>query len=336
VTVTIVTDGSATAAALREWLAVPGVTFIEALNPNDVAVIVGARRAAKLSERLVTVSQLPGGADVSASEALEVAERWLADLTPIDRRRRGAEVIDKKMADGSEGADALQALASLLVPRRARVARGRGRPNGSDPFRGLGLEVVVSLLLHTSTPFTERALAARIGRSQFGVHRVLAELERRGYLYRSRQGSLPRDPLILRDDLVAAWRGRVTPSREASAYQSRDRRSALNELASAAKRHGRDLRLAGPSAVTGPEASADGPLVVYLEGAPDPVMETIGFPRLRSGDVVVWPIVESAVLLEPRTIEDVAATNRVITYADLVMIGSDRSTEAALAVWNQP
>ena len=55
----------------------------------------------------------------------------------------------------------------------------------------------------------------------------------------------------------------------------------------------------------------------------------------RAGDVVVWPIVESAILLQPRTVGGMPATNRVITYADLALVGSDRAMGAAAAVWSE-
>lgn len=329
---TIVTDGSPFAAALARWLDAPDATLIEARDRGDVATVIEARRRARIVERVVTLAPPPSGGDVAGDQALAVATEWLAGRSPIDVRSTGARVIGEQVDANATGADVVQALASATVGRAARVAR-RGRPAGANPFRGASLEVAVALLLDPEREHTERALAAQIGRSPYAVHRAFSELSRRGYLARGRAGSRVRDPIVLRDDVVVAWRGRVSVTREAAAFLSKDRRSAAADLARAARKLHREVRLAGPSAVTGPTAPAGGPLVMYLEGDPVEVMKAAGFHATTAGDVVVWPIVEAAILLAPREIRGIPATNRVITYADLMVVPNDRAADAAGEVW---
>jgi hypothetical protein len=336
VSATAITDGSATAAALVEFLGASVDRVIEARNSDDIRTVVEARLNARHREKIVTLTALGDCGDVPSAEAFNVVGDWLAELSPIEQRIEGARLIARKLAQDADGSAAVLALANHLATRMVRLARSRpGRPPGSDPFRGLGLEVVVSMLLGGTSPRTEREIASVLGRSHTGVHRVLVELQQRGYLVRGRDGSRIRDEIVLRDDLVGAWRGRVSVAREAVSYAARDPRGLAQRLATAAQRNRRAWRLAGQSAVAGPEGLAGGPLVIYLEGPPEPVMDAAGLVSSRAGDVVVWPVVETAILLEPRTVAGLPATNRVITYADLALVGSSRALGAAQAVWGE-
>jgi hypothetical protein len=337
--VTIVTDGSAVAASLATWLEthVSGrSTRVEARDALDVGRVVAARRDARVPERIVALSsdRADAGVDIDGSEAFAVAKGWLLLLPPIDARSRGAAIIRERIATGARGADALIELASLVGGPAATGSR-RGRPRGSDPFRGVSLELIVTLLLAPGTGRTERELATAIDRSPFGVHRALEQLMKSGYVTRDKNGALARDADLLRDDLVAAWRARVTLDRAAVAFLAPNRKRAAADVARAARAQGREVRLAGPSAVVGPNASVGDATVFYLDGAAAEILVPAGFRETSVGDVVIWPVPERAVLLAPRPIGSLQATNRVITYADLMMMPTDRQTAAAASVWDE-
>ena len=337
--VTMVTDGSAVASSLATWLETHlngGTTRIEARDALDVHHIVAARRDARVPERIIALSSTPAGAavDIDGSEALSVAREWLAPLSPIDARSRGASVIRERIATGANGAESLVELAAL-IGRPAATGSRRGRPRGSDPFRGVSLELIVTLLLAPDAGRTERDLATAIDRSPFGVHRALEQLTKSGYLTRDKNGTRVRDVELLRDDLVSAWRSRVTLDRAAVSFLAPNRKRAATDVARAARAKGCEVRLAGPSAVVGPNASVGDATVFYLDGAAAEILEPAGFRGSAAGDVVIWPVPERAVLLAPRQIDALQATNRVITYADLMMMPTDRQTAAATSVWSE-
>jgi len=235
-----VTDGSAESMALAKWLGGGGVVIVEARDGKEVARIVASRRRAGLSERMVAVGeQVVAQADFAAADALRVARDWLVGFSPIDARIRGHLSIQEAIGEERAGADLLMTLRSSLGTRAevSGSSKRRGRPPGSDPFRGVGFDICVALLLGGDIAQTERSLAQAVSRSQFGVHRVLVELERRRYIERPRAGNTrPR----------SGWRcGMTSPTHGGSVWANaatlgcsslRNRRA--HERTSSAPRHG--------------------------------------------------------------------------------------------------
>lgn len=122
----------------------------------------------------------------------------------------------------------------------------------------------------------------------------------------------------------------------AARFRAVDPAQAFGDLERLAKARGHEIRLAGPSAVAGSARPVVGPVVMYAD-APDALFASAGFKRVvRAGaaDLVVWPPTERAVLLWPRTNEYGQATNRVVTYLDL-LLGGAREQSAAEAVWRE-
>jgi hypothetical protein len=334
-----VTDGSAAAAALAKWLGGSGMLRIEARSGADVARIVAARSAAGMTERTVAVSdRAVPDADFSADAALAIVRGWLADLPPIEIRTRGDQHIRARLQEERPGAEALVELRTALGPsaRGTLPAKGRGRPVGSDPFRGAGFDVCVALLLDCGKALTERELARTLGRSPYGVHRVLVELERRRFVERARAGTRVREPLLLRDALAEAWQERVQPPRAARGFLARRPARVRADLLHALARSGERGLLAGPSAVIGPAASATRQTFVYWDGD-DALLARVELEPTRAAgpDVVIWPILERGIAYAPRRLGSALATNRVVAFLDLAALGTDRDRRAAEAVWSE-
>jgi hypothetical protein len=334
VTVVLVSDASPEADALSGWLAarLPGAVQVTAVSAADVARVVTARRGRP--ERVVTLRGVAG--DLSGDRALGAAEAWLAHLGPFERRVAGPALIDARVAEGAPGAGDVLALLNALSRGRPRPPRSgrRGRPPGTDPFRGAGFDACVALLLEPRRAWTERDLAAATGRSPYGVHRVLVELDARGYLARARGATTVRDPILLRDDLGAAWAARCAEEREAVVYTAPRAAKALDDAFAAAGRAGLRLLLAGPSAT---EKLVGRCAVVYGDRGVGGALEAAGFLPVRrtAGELALWTPLEESVFSAPRVVGGRPATNRVVTWLDLVATGTDRHREAAEHLWSE-
>jgi hypothetical protein len=335
---TIVTDGEAVSVALARWLARHGGgTIIEARGASDLPVVLDARRRAEPNSRLTVIADRKmGGTD--ASEAKRIAAGWLENLSPIETRTDGADVLERHVHADEPGSEPLRnlLLSSVPVPpTRPKVhGRRRGRPPGLNPFHGSGFEVCSLLLLETTKEWTARAVAAQVERAPSLVQRAFGELERRGLLEQLRRGVRLTNPLLLRDELLQAWTARVgTPRREAQAYIVAKRGDLQRRVLEAAQRAGARCILAGPSAVEGPAALIGDPLTVYCDA--EAGFLGAGFERASGlgGDLVVWTPPERMVFLRPRTLGKHQATNRLVTFLDLAASGSERHRAAAEAVW---
>jgi hypothetical protein len=339
---TLLTDGSSSGLALARWLQgrLGEARVIEELEPRAFERSLQARKEARLAERLVAIGRgaIPRGA-VDASRAFEVAAEWMRHLPPIEVRTSGARLLDERVKASSPGSKELLSLSTRLTgasarPKERRAGR-RGRPPGLNPFRGAGLELCTVLLLTPGAQWTERALAERIHRAGSMVHKLIAELTRRGLVRRSKRGTQVADPELLRDDIVADWRGRIGVPRRATEFARRG----PNVLAAAMKSAARSNRrcvAAGASAIRDPALRLTGRPTVYVEGEPSQALSN-GFTPAPPGlgDLVVWTPPEPAVFLEPQAAGGAQGTNALITYLDLVISGDPRLEEAALAVWNR-
>ncbi len=334
--VVLVTDGSAPAFALASWLSgrLGRASIVEARGAGDVARVVEARAGAGQPERVVAVAGAPVDADVHAEAALETAKDWLAPHAPFDVRSFGPRYLEERRLSRAPGAESLdELLARLAVPRRVKLARPARR--GSDPFRGVGFAVCTALLLAPERAFTERALAAAAGHAQPQIHRVLKELEARGFVERRRGGSRLRNPLALRDALLASWRDRVGRGRRrAVRYTARRRGDVRKLLVAAARKAGAPVVLAGHAAATNPDRLVDEPIAAYLDGDANAILEG-AFERSQVlGDVELWEPLEPAVFAAPRRVDGLPVTNRVVTFLDLASYGSDRSRRSAESEWS--
>lgn len=339
----IVTDGSAEADALAQWLVEHGTAavVVSALDAVDARVIADARR--RVGQRVVVLHD-DEKSDIAALTALEVVRDWLAELGPFERRMRGAKLVDERVGSAREGHMELERLVRrLAVPgtvkartRPTKPARKRGRPRGSNPFRGAGLDVCVRLLLEPAATWTERKLAAATDRSPHAVHRVLAQLAERGYVETPRGAARLMRAEALRDDLARAWTERVATGRVGRAYLAPGGLSA-DEIVRVLRDAGSDVLLAGPSATVAPYALLGGALVLYAADDADTVLVERSFrPTRGAPDVVLWSIdLEPAIRVAPRDLDGLPATNTVITYLDLVASGIDRHVEAARALWSE-
>lgn len=343
-TVTIIEDGTPEAAALGSWLdeELGGARRVTALRGAvDVAGILAARKRAGISERTAVLTE-PKQAmgDVSGAGALVVVRQWLSDFGPFDARALGPLEIARRVGENSSDAgvvlDLLRRLAlktgSQPGVRRPGMAR-RGRPAGSkQPLRGVGFDVAVAILANPGRGFTERDLANACGRSVYGVHRVLLELERRAYIRRARGDIRAKDPLVLRDDLASAYAERLGSPRAASHYLAHRPRHVLEDLRSSAGHRGLAYCLAGPSAV---DDFVGGPAIVYVDGDHADALVRGPFEANASsgGHLVVWPVLQPSQLSSPRSLEGHPTSNRIITYLDLAVSRDPRQHAAADALW---
>lgn len=346
--VAIVTDGSPESAALARWLADRGapIVIVDALGPGDASVIAEARRRA--GDRVIVVHD-DRASDVPAEDALAATRAWLGELGPFERRVRGAPIIEERLTARAPGFTEIERLLRRLAPstritkpektpnaRRARPpgpTKRPGRPPGSDPFRGAGLDVCVTMLLDPSRTWSERALATASARSPHAVHRAVIELSQRGYLERPRGAIRAARPLALRDDLAAAWSARRA-QRGSRGWIAPHRAHVEEDVAAALIERGIEAFLAGPSALRDGLALVGGALVIYAGADADGALEAASFrPTRGAPDLVVFEIDEPAIRLAPRALRPIPATNRVVTFLDLVASGIDRHAEAARALW---
>lgn len=324
---TVITNGSPESAALAAWLSrhLP-VKLVEARGDEDARRVADARMKEK-EKRLVLAS---GSDQRLTSDALRVVTDWVADLSPFDVRARGPERVEAQRARHATGSETLDELLAKLTPVRiTRTPGRRGRPKGSDPFRGVGFDVCIALLLEPERRWTDRAVADFTGRAPSAVHKTLAELAARDLVARGRTGTLVRDPVVLRTDLLAHWRRRAT-HREGKGFRSRNLETFWTTLRQATAPH----LLAATSATTGAWAFEGGPVIAYttaeglasLERKFDPVSASLA-------TLILWQAPEAGVFLAPRDATP-QRTNRVVTWLDLVTLGGAREQEAAAAVWN--
>lgn len=326
---TLLTDGSSEGAAVACWIRsrLASACVVEAHGAAHALRIAAAREVE--SERLVAL--LPDvPADVDASDLVSLVRTWRHGLSPFELRALGGSVIDEHRSRSPEIEARFDELLHRLAPVRVSrdATRRRGRPTGSDPFRGVGFSVCVALLLERDRQWTDRALADELGHAPSAIHKALSELARRGYLLRSRAGTSLRDELVLRDDLAAAWRGRVGSPRAAHPFRAKSLAHATDVL----RRVHAPWLLAGPSAVTG-AGSLTGAPVLYTDGAGvDALARSIERAPVATASLLVWPAPEAGVFRSPRDGEW-PVTNRVVTYLDLAVSGAPRQVEAARLVW---
>lgn len=339
-TLTIIEDGTAVAAALATWLErkVGGAHRVTALDPADVEHVVAARQG--ISERVVTLTRFRiEGATLDGSAAMRRVTDWLADCDPFAARVVGPQRIEEHVRRGAQGVGPLVELARLAsaeaIPSPKKHRRPRGRPRGSRKhFVGVELDVCIAMLVEPTRGWSERDLAGATGRSAYGVHRALKALEARGYLHRARGATTPQDAVVLRDDLARAW-SREAKSRAAQWFVAPRRRSTVADAWSAAEAHGVQLILAGAAATD--ELTA-GTTVVYADGDAEAALRAEQFvpSAVGRGQLVVWSTPTPMVFYAPRELGGRAATNRVVTYLDLVAGGTERHVAAAEALWAEP
>ena len=347
-TVTLLTDGSAEARAMASWLAgkIEHARIYEARSTADVSRVLAARRASGRGERIVVLSDRWSGQDaIGGSEAMLSVTNWLSDLAPIDARAFGAERISERFQESAPGSAAVESLVRTLVlaTNRAVLPRrtGRlGRRPGSNPFRGVGFDLCTLLLLEPGFDWPERELASRIDRDPAAVHRVLVELARRGLVTKAARGTRLLEPELLRDDLLASWRGTVGAPREARDFSLKAAGDGIKELLWITTHLGRRCLLAGHAAVPNPSLARSGPRPVYLEGDWQDLGKSFekgkrSFEEAAPGlgDVTIWTTPERGVFLFPGEVRGLQTTNAVVTYLDLAVADSPRSRVAAQAVW---
>ncbi|NOY91016.1 MAG: hypothetical protein GXP55_07360 [Deltaproteobacteria bacterium] len=336
-------DGTPEAAALGDWLArdLMNALRVSAISASDIRTVITARRAAGVRERLVGLTM--GGAtaaDIDGSAATEVVREWLVDLGPFERRCAGPARIEEAVQQKRRGAEELLSLRARVSVRPGvssqSGSRPRGRPRGTQrPLRGVGFDVSVCLLLHPERGYTERALAEAIGRSSYGVHRVLLALEAAGLVERGRGAIRARDPVLLADALLRDWKQRHQRKRPGQAYAcvgGKSARGALGELAAMAGVH---VCLAGPSALESRLVGGSGAITLYAEGLNVELAKLHGLRAIERGlpDVIAWRPPERGVLLEPDASGDLPATNAVVTWLDAMASGDDRVMMVAEDQW---
>lgn len=335
--VLLVTDGSPESAALTRWLRMrlPAVDSIEALGPLDVPRIVRAAREAESSRRVVAISnRTVEGADLDGNPAVAAVRAFTADLGPLEVRIDGSVRIEDAARSGDPRADAPLALLRRLAPVRTSAPhpKTRGRPKGSaHPFRGVGFDVSVALLREPARTFTERELAELTRRSQFGVHRVLGDLNERGFVVRDRGGTRLRSDDLLRDTLVSAWREEVGVPRKAAYFGGPPGREAGAAALDTLRAAGFDPVLAGASALPPTVGLLGGPVTVYAPLEAAEALVRAGFRAMRTGGgaVCLWPILERALVQAAVLRDGVHRTHPIVTYLDLMASTDPR--EHALA-----
>ncbi len=336
-------DGTPEAAALGDWLArdIAEVLRVSAIGASDIPTVIAARRAAGARERLVGLTI--GGdtaADIDGSVATEVVRGWLVDLGPFERRCAGSSRIEEAVLQKRRGAEELLRLRARVsvTPRSSerKTSRPRGRPRGTQrPLRGVGFDASVCLLLHPERAYTERALAEAIGRSSYGVHRVLLALERAGLVKRGRGAIRARDPALLAEALLRDWKERHPRRRAGQAYAcvgGKSARGALRELAAMADVH---VCLAGPSALESRLVGGSGAITLYAEGLSVELAKLHGLRAIERGlpDMIAWVPPERGVFLESDAADDLPRTNRVVTWLDAMASGDDRLVTVANELW---
>lgn len=327
-----ITDGTAPARAISRWLVHRGVELqvIEARSSTDAARLIAIRRRAGENERLLALTAGDADVDIDGAGAVALAAAWLSELTPIEQRSAVAEIDTRFLAGSDESEPLAQLLRAAKVDLRNKTTKP-GRPRGSDPFKGVGFDVIVAMLVWPNRRWTERELSVEIDRSRSAVHRVLRELTRRGYMLRSPGSTGPRKPEVLRDDLVASWRARAASRAIESLATPRPAGELVREL----QRLGVSCLAAGPSAA-GPDGPLERALTVYADDEARAAMIEVGCEKAAPGlgDLIVWAPAERAVFYAPRSTADLAATNRVVTFIDLA-VGSSRHRRAAQSVWEE-
>jgi hypothetical protein len=327
----LVTDGTAESYALARWLRDRGVSadLIEEKNPGEADSTAAIRRQG--GARVIVLSTRSRASDVSAEAAVAWTRAQLGALPEMERRISGPTVLDAQRSEGDSALDALL----LALAGKPIISGRRGRPPGMDPVRGVGFDVIVAMLCQPDRDWTERALADAIERAPSAVHKAWAELSRRGYLRRRRGATLVRDSVVLRDDLVRAWRGVVGSPRRAIGLEPPGRRDVRGVLRGL---RGTDIHwmLAGAAAVVGQETVVEPGVVIYANDHAVAALRTLGCrdsapaaARLR-----VWEPSEPGVFYRGRSIEGLPATNRVITFIDLSVADIDRYSSVAEALWN--
>lgn len=332
-----ITDGAAPAVAIVHWLRQQGVRaeLLEGHSAQDAARLVVARQTDRPRPRVIALFGPAEAADLDGSAAVEVATRWLERLPAIEQRG-AAEVLEKHRMEQAPGHEQLSRLLKRAAVSGPKIRRAtRGRPRGSDPFVGVGFDAIVAMLLEPDRQWAERALAETVGRSASAVHRVFRELYQRGYLARSRGATRLRDAEMLRDDLLASWRGRIATrtGRALATPRKRPPTQVVLELQSAGER----CVLAGTSAYAGPDGLVDAHVTVYGD---ERALTALGRAGCREslpglGNLIVWTPPEQAIFYAPRSVGGVEATNRVVTYLDLATGATDRSQQAASALWSE-
>jgi hypothetical protein len=303
-----------------------------------VRTVIAARRAQRVPERLVLLANDAAPGTVGLSDAYRLAEEIVRDLSPIDRRLQGADFLEARRQRDASAADLLdQALRVVRPSPQHKPARPRsGRPRGSNPLRGSGFDLCIALLEKPGRKWVERDLAVAALRSPSQVHKVLQQLRRRGYVFTTKAGVALSDAIVLRDELAAAWRGRVGLPRQGFPLLIKGREKLRTLFRNAIKA---DLRclLAGPSATEGASGLTGGPPIVYLEfkgGAVPPQIAGVEPGAPSVADLVVWPDLEAGVFLNPRPRGGgINATGLIVTYLDLVASGNDRARTAAEGIW---
>lgn len=345
--IALVTDGSAAASALAEWLGAraPISEWIESLGPVAARDTAQLRLRAKPAARVVLLAEGQCAQALSAERALRAVRRWTAELAPIAVRADGPAIIEQHVREGAEESRALIELASALGPgpNPPQPSSKRGRPAGAKPFHGAGFEVCVLLLLEPARRWKERELAEEAGRAPSVVHRVLGELRRRGYVLtegggRGSTGTRPQDPELLRDDLAAAWRERVGSPRASSLLVAKEPGRAMEQLFATMTSQGAQCLLAGESALPRALRPVGAQPTVYLDRDLSSLTLPAGMQVVTGlrGDLQVWSAPEPAALRWSALVEGVPATNRVVTFLDLMTSTSSRVRAVARELWEQP
>jgi hypothetical protein len=335
--VVAITDGGAPAVAVVHWLRQHGLRaeLIEAQSSEDAARLAAARQQHRPRPRVIALFEPPVQAALDGSAALAVASNWLQELPAIEQRG-GAGVIEERRLQQAAGHATLTRLLKLATVSGPAVPKAtRGRPRGVDPFRGVGFDSIVAMLLEPKRRWTERELADVVGRSPSSVNRVLRELHQRGYVDRSRGATRVADDEMLRDDVLATWRGRVAD--RAVHVLATPRRRAPREIVGDLQAAGERCLLAGASASDAAEGLVEAAVTIYGSEQALAALRRAGcrdsVPGL--GNLIVWTAPERAVFSQPRLVVGVEATNRVVTYLDLATGTGSRAQAAALAAWSE-
>src|SRR5260221_5523549 len=128
---TLLTDGSGAAVALARWLErhVGRLPVVAARGASDVRTVIAARRAQRVTERLVLLANDAAPGTVGLSDAYRLAEEVVRDLSPIDRRLQGADFLEARRQRDASAADLLDQALRVVRPspqhKPARPPSGR-------------------------------------------------------------------------------------------------------------------------------------------------------------------------------------------------------------------